>query len=206
MPMPRTTPDKEPRIYQIKVSLRGSQPPIWRRIQVPGNATLADLHQIIQAVMGWYDCHLHQFIIKDKYYGLPDPDIDFVDLLDESTVQLQQVVKRVKTKFIYEYDFGDGWEHVLEVEKLLPAEQDAKYPTCLTGKRACPPEDCGGIWGYYNLLDALGNPDHPEHETYREWTDGPIDPAQFDLAEANATLAGLAESSRPRLTYLPPSD
>ena len=108
-----------PQIYQIKVTLRHSKPPIWRRILVPSDITLAELHDILQAVMGWCDAHLHQFIVEGTYYGVPDPD-DYVEVKDERQMRLNQIVPGVKYKFVYEYDFGDSWEHELLVEKILP--------------------------------------------------------------------------------------
>lgn len=178
-------------IYQIKVTLKGSKPPIWRRIQVPCNITLAELHRILQAVMGWWDYHLHQFIVGRTYYGVPHPDYyDYMEMRDESQVRLNQIADK-GSKFVYEYDFGDSWEHVLLVEKVLEPEPDRQYPVCIKGKRACPPEDVGGIWGYYSFLEAIQNPDHPEHEDYLEWVGGEFDPEAFDLDEVNAALRAL---------------
>ena len=116
-------------------------------------------------------------------------------------MSLQQVVSRVKDKLIYEYDFGDSWEHELLVEKILPLEEGKRYPVCLTGKRACPPEDCGGIWGYASLLEAIRDPEHPEHEEMVDWVGGEFDPEAFDLDEVNRELQNLtspAVGRRPR--------
>lgn len=176
-------------ILQIKVTLRGSKPPIWRRIQVRSDITLGELHHILQAVMDWAGYHLHQFIAGRAYYGEPHPDYGF-DMVDENRVKLNQIVTHEKFKFVYEYDFGDSWEHVLLVEKILPPEEGVQYPVCIKGKRACPPEDVGGIWGYYGYLEAIQNPDHPEHEDYLEWA-GEFDPDAFDLEEINARLSVL---------------
>lgn len=179
-------------VYQIKVTLKGSKPPIWRRIQVTSDTGLYELHHILQVVMGWEDYHLHQFIIGGRYFGQPHPDYGFdLEMVDETTVKLNQVVSGVKTKFTYEYDFGDGWEHTILIEKILPLEAGEHYPACLTGRRACPPEDCGGIWGYAYLLEAIQNPDHPEHEHLLEWVGGGFDPEAFDLDEINRALKGL---------------
>src|SRR5690349_16792675 len=166
--MPRLQQSASDTIYQLKVTLRESKPPIWRRIQSPSDISLARLHQILQVVMGWTDSHLHQFIVGGTIIGVPDPDFG-VEVKNERTVKLSQVVRGEKSKFIYEYDFGDGWQHEVLVEKVLQAEPGARYPICLTGKRACPPEDCGGIWGYDDLLEAIRNPDNPEHDELREW-------------------------------------
>lgn len=123
-------------------------------------------------------------------YGNVDM-IEDLDTVDEKTVTLDKIVRREKFKFIYEYDFGDGWEHELLIEKILPVEDGKTYPVCLTGKRACPPEDCGGIWGYSDFLEAVQDPDHPEHEEMLDWAGGEFDPAVFDLQEVNAELKEL---------------
>lgn len=174
-------------VYQFKVTLNGSKPPIWRRIQVRSDTTLYELHQILQVVMGWSDYHLHQFVISGVSYGTPDPEFDF-EVKNEKMVKLNQVISEVKEKFIYEYDFGDSWEHVILLEKILPLDQDAACPICLAGKRACAPEDCGGIWGYYDFLEAIQNPKHPEHDEMLEWVGGSFDPEDFDLNVLNQEI------------------
>ena len=183
-------------IYQIKVTLKHSKPPIWRRIQVRGDTRLDKLHHILQTVMGWWDAHLHQFIVGGRghiYYGEPNPDFaDWgMDMQDETKVRLYQLAAGEKFRFVYEYDFGDGWEHDLLVEKILPPEEGVAYPRCLKGKRACPPEDVGGVWGYGYFLEAIHDPDHPEHEEFLEWIGGDFDPEAFDLAEVNEALQRL---------------
>ena len=174
-------------IYQLKITMQDSKPPIWRRIQVKSDTTLEKLHSIIQTVMGWYNSHLHQFIIDGIYYGLADPDFDF-DIKNERGVKLESVVSQVKDSFIYEYDFGDSWEHKVLLEKITSFENGVNYPTCLDGKRACPPEDCGGIWGYYDLLETLKDPSDPEYEETLEWIGEEFDPEFFDLDEINDEL------------------
>ncbi len=181
-------------VYQIKVTLKGSKPPIWRRIQVTSDTSLYELHHILQVVMGWENYHLHQFTIGGTYFGEPHPDYGF-EMEDEAPVQLHQVVSGVKTKFVYEYDFGDSWEHNILIEKILPLEAGQHYPLCLTGRRACPPEDCGGIWGYAYFLEAIQSPDHPEHEDMLEWVGGDFDPEAFDLDEINRELKKFARRS-----------
>lgn len=180
-------------IYQIKVTLKHCKPPIWRRVEVPGNINLAKLHHILQAVMGWEGYHLHQFIADGIYYGEPHPDYDVwgSEMYDEKRVKLNQLAPEEKFKFIYEYDFGDSWEHELLVEKISPPEKGVSYPRCIKGKRACPPEDVGGVWGYDSFLEAIADPNHPEHEELLEWTGGEFDPEAFDLEEINAALSHL---------------
>ncbi len=186
--MPRRVPPVNVPIYQLKVTLRGSKPPIWRRIQVPSDIRLGKLHQVLQIAMGWTDSHLHQFITAEGYYGTPDPDFG-MDVRSERTVPLNRVLQAPKDKIIYEYDFGDSWEHEVLLEKVLEPDPAVRYPICLTGKRACPPEDCGGIWGYAELLETLASPDHPEHESILEWVGEDFDPEAFDPAEVNSRLA-----------------
>jgi hypothetical protein len=188
MPAPKQTPKAD--IYQIKVTLEYSKPPIWRRIQVAGDVNLRKLHRILQEVMGWSDYHLHQFIVGEAYYGEPHPDYEGFgfQIRDEKRVKLGQIVPGEKFKFFYEYDFGDSWGHQLLVEKILPPEPGIQYPRCLKGKRACPPEDVGGVWGYEGFLEAIRDPDHPEHDDMLEWIGGEFDPEAFDLDEINAAL------------------
>lgn len=175
------------RVYQLKITLRGSKPPIWRRVMVPATFNLYKLHQVIQVAMGWDDSHLHQFIIDGEYYSIPSPD-DWEPVIDERRFTLSRSAPYEKMKFVYEYDFGDSWEHIVLVEKILPTEAGRQYPICIKGKRACPPEDVGGVWGYENFLEALGDPDHEEHESYLEWIDGEFDAEAFNLEAINIAL------------------
>jgi Plasmid pRiA4b ORF-3-like protein len=178
-------------IYQIKVTLENSKPPIWRRLLVPANLTLGDLHYIIQIAMGWTDSHLHQFIIGEKYYGVPHVEMDMgLEMIDEEKVKLAKVITGEKFKFRYEYDFGDSWTHLILVEKVLDAEPGKPYPICVTGKRHCPPEDCGGVWGYADFVEAMANPKHPEHKNMKEWYGEDFDAEAFDLDEVNQMLTG----------------
>jgi hypothetical protein len=178
-------------IYQLKITLKAIRPPIWRRVQVGSNTTLGQLHEVVQTVMGWDDYHLHQFSIAGIDYGQPDLEDDF-EVSNEDRVKLSQVIPGEKFKFLYTYDFGDSWDHEILVEKVLPAAADTRYPICLTGKRACPPEDCGGPWGYEELLEALQDPEHPEHAEKLEWVGEGFDPNQVDVEEINQQLAALS--------------
>ncbi|MBI3249331.1 MAG: plasmid pRiA4b ORF-3 family protein [Deltaproteobacteria bacterium] len=180
----------EKKIYQLKISLRGITPPIWRRIHVPSDTRLSTLHPIIQVVMGWTNSHMHQFKVGKTYYGETYPDdVDGMpETRDERKSRLEELVSRPRAKFVYEYDFGDSWEHEIALEKILPAEAGVKYPVCLEGHRACPPEDCGGVWGYVDLLTVLQDEEHPEHEEMTEWLGEEFDPEAFRLAEINAAL------------------
>jgi Plasmid pRiA4b ORF-3-like protein len=188
--MARTQQSTTRVVYQIKVTLKGSKPPIWRRIQVTSGTTLAQLHRILQRVMGWEGSHLYQFVVGGMEYGDPNM-LEEMEGEDARRVTLATLVRGEKAKFHYEYDFGDGWDHELRIEKVLPFEAGKRYPVCLTGKRACPPEDCGGIWGYADFLDAIHDPQHPEHEAMLEWIGGEFDPEAFDLDEVNRDLQRL---------------
>jgi hypothetical protein len=181
---------KDEPIYQLKVTLLESKPPIWRVVQVPGGISLARLHQILQVVMGWEESHLHQFKFGRVHYGEPDPAFGG-DMKDERRAKLMEMAPHEKDRFIYEYDFGDSWEHEIRVEKILPAEPGITHPICLAGERAGPPEDCGGVWGYESLLEAIADPSHPEHEEMLEWVGDDFDPEALDLDETNKTLRRL---------------
>lgn len=173
-------------IYQIKITLKYIEPPIWRQMQVTDRTRLGDLHMIIQIVMGWEDCHMHLFNIGNHHNGIPDPDYPS-DIRDEDDITLEKVAKS-GDELIYEYDFGDGWTHRLKVEKVLPAEQDTVCPVCLEGARACPPEDCGGFPGYMALLEALANPDDEDNAERIEWIGEDYNPEKFDLDKINREL------------------
>ncbi len=182
-------------IYRLKITLTGSRPPIWRRVEVDGNISLGELHEVIQIAMGWEDSHLHQFIVDDTYYSTPYPgmaDWEIMEYMqDANEISLQQVAVEVGVRFTYKYDFGDSWEHMIRVEQIKEPEVEVLYPVCLTGKRACPPEDVGGVWGYEECLSALQNKNHPEHERYSEWIEEPFDPENFDLEASNRMLSFL---------------
>ena len=173
-------------IYRIKVTLRHIAPPVWRRIEIPADIKLGKLHDVLQMAMGWTDSHLHGFRAGRDSYGVPDPNFPG-DFNNERNVRLNQIANEGDT-IIYDYDFGDSWEHDLKIEKTLPPEPGAHYPRCLKGSRACPPEDCGGPWGYQNLLDALKDPKHENHEEMLEWFGDELDPEVFDLDEVNQVL------------------
>jgi len=175
-------------IYQIKISLIGAKPPIWRTVLVPSDLDLENFHNVIQVAMGWEDSHLHQFIANEKFYGTPDDEFG-MEIEDESKYKLSQLLSKEKDTIIYEYDFGDSWEHKILLEKVLPFDSKTDLPVCIKGKRACPPEDCGGIWGYEELLETISDPKHPDHEDMLEWLGGEFDPGEFDLEVINKDLS-----------------
>lgn len=169
----------------LKVTLRGSKPPIWRRLVMPASASLGKLHTAIQAAMGWENSHLHAFEAGGRTYGargMPD------GAADEGRVTLGALARGGHKHFTYTYDFGDSWDHLIVVEKVEAAGDGLAVPACTAGKRAGPPEDCGGIWGYYELLDALIDPDYPDRDERLEWLGEDFDPEAFDLARADAAV------------------
>ena len=180
-------------LYQLKITLRGvSKPPVWRRILVHAGATLGDLHAVIMVAMGWDNSHPHVFSDDITHYGIPEGE-------DEDEFALADVLVEPGDRLRYTYDFGDDWDHDIKLEKVLIPDADASaiaVPVCLAGKGACPPEDCGGAWGYANLKEALADPSHPDREQVLEWLglDDPseFDPAAFDLSSVNSRLLGIA--------------
>lgn len=188
--MPSRTQAATDAIYQLKITLKRSKPPIWRRLQIRGDTRLATLHRIIQVAMGWHNCHLHQFIVDREFYGVPDAD-DWFEVHDEVRTALNQLGKREKNRFTYQYDFGDSWDHEILIERILPPDPATHYPICLTGKRACPPEDVGGVWGYGEFLEAISDPQHGEHKTMIDWIGGTFESERFNLIAVNARLRGI---------------
>lgn len=176
------------------MTLKNSKPSIWRRIQVRSDATLGELHAILQMAMGWTNSHLHQFIVGKRpnfvFIGARGPyaDDDMMDMMNEGEIVISQVLPAARTKMVYEYDFGDSWEHELVVEKIVQAEAGVHYPRCVAGENACPPEDVGGVWGYADFLEAINDPDHEQHEDMLEWAGGEFDPQEFDLDLVNKRL------------------
>jgi hypothetical protein len=187
MPTPITT------VYQLKIVLSDVRPQIWRRVQVPADIPLYELHLVLQAAMGWTNSNLHSFTFGERRYTMPyEPgDLEELRMEDEQTMCLSELITEPKQTFLYDYDFGDNWDHVVTLEKILPAAPAVKYPLCLDGKRACPPEDCGGIWGYANLLKILRNPAHEEYKEMRAWAGRKFDPEVFDVERFSKDLRRL---------------
>jgi hypothetical protein len=165
-------------IAQIKVKLLGvAKPPVWRRLQLRADTRLDHLHEILQAALGWENYHMHVFSFGDEKFGIPDPELGFSD---ERQVTLGELID-LGARFRYTYDFGDDWEHEITVDDLLDADPNTHYPVLVAATGACPPEDCGGPWGYASLREILADPDHDEHQDMLEWLD--LDNAsQFDPA------------------------
>lgn len=183
-------------IYQLKVVLLGSEPPVWRRIQVPGDARLDWLHAALQVAIGWTNSHLHALQVgEDRYSDTRHHFAEYEgdpEILEEREFTLRQIAPCEQDAFGYEYDFGDSWDHEITVEKILPSDAAAATTAlCLDGARACPPEDCGGVWGYDNLLKILKNRKHPEHKSMKEWVGRAFDAAAFDVGKINLWLRKL---------------
>jgi hypothetical protein len=183
-------------IYQLKVVLLDTEPPVWRLVQVPGHANLGWLHAVLQVAMGWTNSHLHLFSADGERYSDPghndDVAIDELKVRDEAEAGLMQIAPGAGARFNYEYDFGDSWNHEITVAKILPHDTAiASTAICLDGARSCPPEDSGGTWGYANLLEVLKNPKHPEHKSMKEWLDRTFDAETFDVAKTNLWLRKL---------------
>ena len=195
----KLSPDQR-EVFQLKIVLEGSKPPIWRRVLIPADLKLPDLHEVIQLVMGWNHEHLHHFMVGTRAKGLHfygDPDLLDIDLMQEAegkfindlNVPIDHLLVSRKDWIRYEYDFGDGWIHRLTLEDILVQPlQLARIPRCVTGQRACPPEDIGGVFGYERALPILANPADPEHQEMLDWI-GPFDPNRFDLEAVNADLS-----------------
>jgi len=177
------------RIYQFKIELQGITPTIWRRILVPENYSFWDFHVAIQDAMGWQDCHLHDFRIRKKHarkitsIGIPDDEgfIDAEPQLPGWEIPIAIYFEDVGMQAKYEYDFGDSWNHKITFEGILAKEKGTKYPQCVSGARACPPEDCGGTWGYESLLKVMANPKHKDYESMSSWLNKKYDPEKFDV-------------------------
>ncbi|MEO8754828.1 MAG: plasmid pRiA4b ORF-3 family protein [Casimicrobiaceae bacterium] len=195
---PSAQRNSEPvQVYRLHVELMDIAPPIWRRLLVPSWITLAKLHLVLQATMGWTNSHLHKFAIGGADYGIPDEDWPELVTLDDRRVTLATSLGSGVTDLRYEYDFGDGWEHAIHIEGTQPLDDHHRFPLCTAGANACPPEDVGGPPGYEEFLRAIGNHRHPEHSDMLRWCGGAFDPAGFDVNSVNAALRRLKIPSPP---------
>ena len=169
-------------VHRLKLTLRAVKPPVWRRVEVASSIKLSALAPVLEAAMGWLGGHLHSFEVQGKRFEPPDDDdFGFPIAADERKMRLGEVLPVVKSKMRWSYDFGDGWEHDVVVEAIEAERLDVGYPVCLAGKRACPPEDCGGPWGYADLLAALADPTHDDHEQMTAWAPRGFDAEAFDI-------------------------
>lgn len=190
------SPQFEPsgRAFDLRVALREVRPPVWRTFMVPSHTSLAQLHEMLQVVIGWQDYHLHDFRVGDVRYGIDDGEDWGPPTVDDRLVRLDSVVG-AGDEFSYTYDFGDNWEHTIEVRAELSAAEAGPLPRCTGGEGRCPPEDVGGPYGYADFLAAVSDRSHPDHESWATWAGGAFDPTHFDPAEVNAQLAVLRQGS-----------
>ncbi len=173
-------------ILELDITLKESKPKIWRRVHVPADMTFYELHYVVQFAMGWTNSHLHQFVVGkgQEYIHPPFPD-DEEEATDSRETKISAHLAAPKDKITYEYDFGDGWEHEVVVKKVLEADPKQHYPVLIEGAGACPPEDCGGIWGYAEMLETLKKPGTEAYEELTEWLGEEFDPEEFELEETN---------------------
>ena len=192
--------ERDQLIIEANVTLEDIEPPIWRRLLLPLDLNLAELHQVLQAAFGWTDSHLHQFIIGGLAYGAPEFDEGFDD--EHTTFEATEVLLRdfdfvhAKPQFLYEYDFGDSWVHRIEFEDLVPRQPGLKYPSCIDGARHRPPEDVGGSSGYQDFLEAWLDPAHEDHKAMRRWAGRAFDPEKFDVSATNKAISRALRKSR----------
>jgi len=194
---PATRPDQGSRaksaqvtrpVYQLKITLKDIRPPIWRRVLVP-DCPLSELHEVIQVAFGWGNCHLYNFDVADVPYTDAEGMAD-LDMEDAGLARLSAVVPNEKFKFNYTYDFGDYWQHDILVEEIRPPDVALQLPACIAGKRACPPDDVGGPWGYAEFVAAIQDPKHERHKELLKWSGG-FEPEEFDLDIVNKELKRL---------------
>lgn len=180
--------------YTLKVELDEVDPPVWRRLRVPGSISMRGLHEVLQVTFGWAQYHLYKFEIDDTWIGLPDPEYDMSDVIDEE-VSVEEMLPGEGETFEYEYDFGDCWTHLITVESVDEIDEDVT-PECLGGENAAPPEDVGGGWGYQEFLEAIKDPKHPDHERWTNWIGGEWDEHEFDLELHNQVLEDIRWRNR----------
>jgi hypothetical protein len=189
-------------IATVRIELKDSDPVIWRQVEVPTSISLKVLHNVIQIAMGWLDYHLWEFTIAKHRYGLPmDEDWGTEPRTDAGKVRLRDVLRPRRTTIDYLYDFGDCWEHRLTVTNLRAGNPDLSYPRYIAGEHNGPPEDCGGIPGFYEMLDAAADPNHPDHAEAKEWLDD-YDPDEIDelpIKYALGRIANQRNAARARL-------
>ncbi len=179
----------ERQVIRLRVELLEIRPPVWRRIEIRADTTFWALHVALQNALGWTDSHLHDFELPTRdtggqtWIGMPDfAGDDDRKIQTEYDERLDRWLHHAGERFFYNYDYGDGWRHEITIEAIEPASRGTRYPSCLAGERACPPEDVGGPYGYQEFLEALADPSHPEHESWRTWIGGDFEPERFEPA------------------------
>jgi len=191
--------DRDKLAIQARISIQDIEPPIWRRLLLPFDLNLAQLHEVLQAAFGWTDSHLHQFIIGGLIYGAPE----FDDVREWATFEATEVFLRdfdlyrePKPQVLYLYDFGDGWRHLVEFEDVIPRQEGIRYPCCVDGARHRPPEDVGGTGGYQDFLEVWSDPEHEEHKDMRSWVGKAFEPEKFDIEKTNKAISSALRKCR----------
>jgi hypothetical protein len=193
-------------IYQLKVTLRHSKPAIWRRVLVTASVSLSELHAILQVSMGWKNRHAHLFVVNGGEFG-PQGLVgeELPGVRNERDIKLSELLKKPKQKLMYEYDFGDSWEHQILLEKILPRQEGDQIPRCIKAVGHCPPEDVGGVWGFYDFLEAMRDPEHPQHQSHAAWWGAPtFDADAVDLEAINAMLERISTPAEDEFHGLSP--
>lgn len=185
-------------IARIRIELEGTQPLVWRELDVPLSMTLAALHDLIQIVMRWWDYHLHEFMVDEKVYGVPDPEDEFYErkVYQAKSIRLGTLIERGVREFLYVYDFGDNWRHRITVQDLRQGDADVEYPHFVAGARRAPPEDVGGITGFVEFLEAMADPEHEDHERMLEWQGKRFDPDDIDERHVRMIIKDFAARRR----------
>lgn len=183
------------KVVQLKIALKHTKPLIWRRVLVKNSISFFELHHTIQLAMGWENYHLYEFRVNN--YRIGEPEEDFGDnskVIDAKKITLEEALSSEIETFSYEYDFGDSWRHEITVEKIIPLDNKIDYPICLDGKMNCPPEDCGGVPGYYHLLEILADKNNPERNEMIEWLGEVYNPTYFNLEQINYNLEFVSQN------------
>lgn len=185
-------------ITRVRIELEGTDPLVWRELDLPLSTTLATLHDLIQVAMRWQDYHLHEFVVGEKIYGVPDPEDAFEDRMvyQSKSIRLGMLIERGLRELLYVYDFGDNWQHHITIEDVRQGEPGAEYPRFVAGARRAPPEDVGGISGFEEFLEAVTDPAHEDHERLLTWCGGSFDPDDIDERHVRMIVEDFAARRR----------
>lgn len=185
-------------IVRLRIELEGTQPLVWRKLDIPLSTTLATLHELIQAAMGWWDYHLYEFVIDDRVYGVPSPDDELYErkVYKAKALRLATLMERDMRQFLYIYDFGDNWRHRISLGEIRQGDAGIEYPCFIAGARRAPPEDVGSIQGFEAFLEAMANPKHEDHARMLEWYGKRFDPEDIDERRLHMIINDFAARRR----------
>jgi hypothetical protein len=185
-------------VARVRIELEGTNPLVWRELELPLSITLATLHDIIQVVMRWQDYHLHEFVVGEKVYGVPDPEDEFFErkVYQSKSIRLGTLIDRGVREFLYVYDFGDNWQHRLTIGDIRQGDPEVEYPLFVAGERRAPPEDVGGTTGFAEFLEAMADPAHEQHQSMLEWQGKPFDPEDIEERWIRMIVADFAARRR----------